>query len=149
MSQPFQSMRGFQFPHVYIISSLHSIILQTEQQCFIHQTMPYTRLAMKKQETPKRSKPAVTVSNISVEAHHAMTTSAKNVQKLTGPKPSQGINPLSWNQHVHTPHACDYIHRQHNRPQHSQFPQYVRCLLLALVHPNVDLSKVIRVSARE
>lgn len=50
---------------------------------------------------------------------------------------------------VHAPHSRDDVHGQHDRSQDREFAQNIRCLLRALVHFDVDLREVVRVSARE
>ena len=97
------------------------------------QTIPYTLFAMKKQETPKTNKPAVTgiaVSNCSP---------CIPKRSLTRPEPIMIINGLPWNQHIHTPYACDNIHGQHDGTKDRQFTQHISSLFLALIHANVHL----------
>lgn len=56
---------------------------------------------------------------------------------------------LSGYHYVHTPHTRDDIHRQNDCAQNGELAQHISCLLLALVHADVDLCQVVRVGPRK
>ena len=62
---------------------------------------------------------------------------------LTGPKPVQVVDVLPWDFDFHAPHTRDDVHRQHDSTKHGQLAQYIRCLLLALVHADADLREIV------
>ena len=50
---------------------------------------------------------------------------------------------------VHPPHSANDVHRQHDGAQHGELAEHVRGALLAFVHDDVELGKVIGVGAGE
>lgn len=74
---------------------------------------------------------------------------AKRRSELTAPEPIEVINVLSRYEDVHTPHSRDNVHWKNNSTQDSQFAQHICCLLLTLVHADVDLREVIRMGTGE
>jgi hypothetical protein len=50
---------------------------------------------------------------------------------------------------IHSPDTSNDIHRQHNGTEDGKLAENVRRLLLALIHPDVDLGQVVAVSARK
>lgn len=50
---------------------------------------------------------------------------------------------LSGYHHVHTPHTRNNIHGEDDGAQNGELTQHISCLLLALVHANVDLCQVV------
>jgi len=63
--------------------------------------------------------------------------------RLTSPEPSETIRMLSGYHHVHTPHTRNNIHGEDDGAQNGELTQHISCLLLALVHANVDLCQVV------
>lgn len=50
---------------------------------------------------------------------------------------------------IHTPHARNDIHRQHNGTKNRQFSENVGGLFLPLVHADVDLREIVGMGAGE
>ena len=65
------------------------------------------------------------------------------------PEPDQIVFALTGHEDVHAPHAGDNIHWQNNCTQDRELAQNIGCLLLALVHADVDLGEVVGMSTRE
>jgi len=62
----------------------------------------------------------------------------------------QGYSPVQETYpNVHSPHAGHDVHGQHNRTEHGKLAQDIVGLLGALVHPDVDLGKVVAVCSTE
>ena len=94
---------------------------------------------MKKQEKPNKKSPAVTITCVSERRWTFLGVRSG----LTTPEPIQIINILAWNKDVHAPHACHYVHWQDDGAQDCQLAKHVGCLLLALIHTDVDLCQVV------
>jgi hypothetical protein len=56
-------------------------------------------------------------------------------------------NAAAINSPVHTPDTSYNVHRQNNRTKNGKLSENVGRLLLTLVHPDVDLSEVVAMSA--
>lgn len=50
---------------------------------------------------------------------------------------------------IHTPDTSDHVHRQNDGSQYCQLAKNVGRLLLPLVHPDIDLGKVVAMGARK
>ena len=59
------------------------------------------------------------------------------------PKPIEILDVLAGDLHVHAPHACDDVHREHNGTEHSQLAKHVVGALGSLVHSDADLREVV------
>lgn len=64
-------------------------------------------------------------------------------------EPIQVFNVLAGDDAVHTPYTSNDVHGKDDGTEDGQLAEDVRCLLLALVHANVDLSEVVAVGAGE
>ena len=63
--------------------------------------------------------------------------------RRNAPKPIEILDFLAGDLHVHAPHACDDIHREHNGTEHSQLAKHVVGALGSLVHSDADLREVV------
>lgn len=62
-----------------------------------------------------------------------------------GPKPIKILHLLAGHLDVHAPHSRNDVHWQDDRAQHCQLAEHIVGLLRTLVHPDVDLRKVVAV----
>jgi hypothetical protein len=63
--------------------------------------------------------------------------------RLTRPEPIRIIHFLSRDFDIHSPHAADNVHGQHDCAQDRQLAQDIRGALLALIHEEVDLGEIV------
>ena len=94
----------------------------------------------------------ITYSHNAVNSLRNQVTRTSKRDKPTSdtPEPCQIVlGVLAGNPNVHTPHARDDVHRQHDRTQNRQFAEDIRGLLRALVHADVDLGEVVAVGSTE
>lgn len=66
-----------------------------------------------------------------------------NEASRDAPEPVERLGVLAGHEHVHAPHARDDVHWQDDRSKNCQFTEDVVGLLRPLVHPDVDLRKVV------